>query len=107
MFKGLQLLAAVLVLTTRVAWSAPIDQAVESYKNEDFAEAALAFYDVLRSDPNAPVRDQAEVYLADSLTKMDLLFPAMLLCRHSQSRGAQPFLPQRRRRLGRGGGKIA
>jgi tetratricopeptide (TPR) repeat protein len=54
-----------------------IDQALELFEDKDYEEAAFAFYDVLQHDESAQVRDQAEIYLAESLRKLSLYFPAL------------------------------
>jgi tetratricopeptide (TPR) repeat protein len=66
-----------LLLMTSTAYAQTIEQALELYRGQDYSQAAQAFYDVLRRDPRNDVRDQAEIYLADTLGKMNLLTPAL------------------------------
>lgn len=54
-----------------------LDQALQLYKDKAYADAAFGFYDVLQNDPNPDRRDQAEIYLAESLRKSRLLVPAL------------------------------
>jgi tetratricopeptide (TPR) repeat protein len=54
-----------------------IDEALRLYKKREFTDAALAFYDVLQNDRNPDNRDQAEIYLAETLFKMRFYVPAL------------------------------
>ena len=54
-----------------------IDEALRLYKKQDLKEAAIAFFDVLQNDANPDHRDQAEIYLAETLRKDGLLLPAL------------------------------
>jgi len=66
-----------LLLVTSTALAQTIEQALELYRGQNYSQAALSFYDVLRRDPRNDVRDQAEIYLADSLEKLNMLTPAL------------------------------
>ena len=54
-----------------------IDEALRLYKGGDYKDAALLFYDVLTNEVNPDTRDQAQIYLAETLRKMQLWVPAM------------------------------
>lgn len=79
--KSLRVAAAVgvlsLLLGTAPARAQSLDEALRLFKDGELADAALMFYDVLLNDPNPDRRDQAEVYLAATLRKMDILVPAL------------------------------
>ena len=60
-----------------VARAQSIDEALRLYKKQDLKEAAIAFFDVLQNDSNPDHRDQAEIYLAETLRKDGLLMPAL------------------------------
>ncbi len=66
-----------IVVITPVARAQSIDDALRLYKGRDYEEAARAFYEVLSHDANPDRRDQATIYLAETLRKMGLLFPAL------------------------------
>ena len=68
-------LAASIAAPTAHAQS--IDEALKLYKKQDLKEAAIAFFDVLQNDANPDHRDQAEIYLAETLRKDGLLLPAL------------------------------
>ncbi len=55
----------------------PIDEALRLYQGKQFEEAALACYDVLLNDANPDYRDQAEIYLAETLRKLGFTIPAL------------------------------
>ena len=59
-----------LVVTPLSAGAADLESALELYQSENYVEAAPAFFEVMRRDPNSDRRDQAEIYLADSLAKL-------------------------------------
>ncbi|MBI3180340.1 MAG: hypothetical protein HYZ27_11805 [Deltaproteobacteria bacterium] len=65
------------VVAAPVVQAQSIDEALRLYKGRDYEEAARAFYDVLSHDANPDRRDQATIYLAETLRKMGLLFPAL------------------------------
>lgn len=69
-------LALVVALAPVAADAQSIDQALELYDAGDLPEAAMAFYDVLVNDADPDRRDQAAIYLAETLRKMDLFVPA-------------------------------
>jgi tetratricopeptide (TPR) repeat protein len=71
------LLGIALLLVAPQAFAQNIEQALRDYKSKDYEEAALGFYDVLAKDANPDNRDQAQIYLAETLKKMDLLLPAL------------------------------
>ncbi len=54
-----------------------IDEALRLYKADDLEDAAFAFYDVMQTDANPDHRDQAEIYLAETLRKLGMLVPAL------------------------------
>lgn len=54
-----------------------MEEALQMYQNNAYDEAAFALYDILRNDVDANARDQAEIYLAESLRKMELFVPAL------------------------------
>ncbi|MBI5508783.1 MAG: hypothetical protein HY903_08530 [Deltaproteobacteria bacterium] len=64
-------------LAGSVAHAQSIDEALRLYKKQDFKEAAIAFFDVLQNDANPDHRDQAEIYLAETLRKDGFLMPAL------------------------------
>ena len=75
---GFQLAALALVATSAApALAQSIDEALGLYKRKSYEEAAFAFYDVVANDPSADNRDQAQIYLAETLKKLDLLVPAL------------------------------
>ena len=53
-----------------------INQALELYKAKEYPDAAMALYAVMSEHPELDIRDQAQIYLAETLFKMDLLVPA-------------------------------
>lgn len=66
-----------LALSGGAASAQSIDNALRAYRSNEFPEAALAFYDVFAHDTNPDTQDQAEIYLADSLFKLELYMPAL------------------------------
>ena len=64
-------------LVTPLVQAQSIDEALRLYKKQDLKEAAIAFFDVLQNDANPDHRDQAEIYLAETLRKDGLLMPAL------------------------------
>jgi tetratricopeptide (TPR) repeat protein len=54
-----------------------IDEALRLYKGQDYEDAAFAFFDVLANDADPDHRDQAEIYLAETLRKVGMLVPAL------------------------------
>ena len=73
------IVAVSLVLTTSsaVASTQELDAAMALYKAGDYAKAALSFHDLLQNDVKQERRDKAEIYLAETLRKLDLHIPAM------------------------------
>ncbi len=76
-----KLISTVLFVSLAV-WSLPaaaqsIDEALKLFNNRDYDEAAVALYDVLANDANPDHRDQAQIYLAETLARMKLFFPAL------------------------------
>ncbi len=61
----------------QLAFGQSIDEALKLYKQQDYKEAAVAFYDVLQNDANPDNRDQAEIYLAETLRKDGFAVPAL------------------------------
>ena len=56
-----------------------IDQALTLYKAQEYPDAAIALYAVMSEHPELDVRDQAQIYLAETLFKMERqLDPAQL-----------------------------
>ena len=51
------------------------------FKDEEYEDAALTLYSVLQNDPNPDNRDQAIIYLGETLVRMDLLVPGMFYFR--------------------------
>ena len=47
-----------------------IDQALELYKQKEYPDAAKALYTVVFEHPDPDIRDQAQIYLAESLFKL-------------------------------------
>lgn len=82
------LLAFVLVGASSAARAQNIDEALKLYQGQEYPEAALAFYDVLANDANPDRRDQAEIYLAESLKKMGFYVPALFYYRDLFQAGA-------------------
>lgn len=74
--RDLIVIAAGLAALAGEARAQSIDEALRLYKNHDYEDAAFAFYDVLQNDANADRRDQAEIYLAETLRKTGFLVPA-------------------------------
>ena len=66
-----------LTLMASAAQAQSIDEALRLYKSKSYDEAALLFFDILQNDSDADRRNQAEIYLAESLRKLDLLVPAL------------------------------
>lgn len=80
MLKGTSLSVAVacsVALCTQDADAQSINGALELYQDGDYEEAATLFFDVLLNDANRDRRDQAEIYLAETLRKLGLLVPAL------------------------------
>ncbi len=69
--------AFTLAFSATAANAQSIDEALRLYKAKDYEEAAFAFYDVMSRDANQEKRDQAEIYLAETLYKLDLHIPAL------------------------------
>ncbi|MFC1609344.1 tetratricopeptide repeat protein [Myxococcota bacterium] len=71
------LLGVACVFCADSARAQSIDEALRLYKKKDYEDAAFVFYDVLQKDANPDHRDQAEIYLAETLRKLDMLVPAL------------------------------
>ena len=72
------LLAVLVSLSTAsVGSAATIDEALKLFKSRDYGDAAFALYDVMQTDSSPDNRDQAEIYLAETLYKMELYVPAL------------------------------
>jgi tetratricopeptide (TPR) repeat protein len=54
------------------AFAQSIDESLKLYKDQKYADAALSLYDVMSHHANADTRDQATIYLAETLRKMQL-----------------------------------
>ncbi len=75
--KTLIRIAALTLCLPAPALAQNIEEALREYKAKNFEAAALAFFDVLSRDANPDNRDQAQIYLAETLKKMELYFPAL------------------------------
>ncbi|MBK8013970.1 MAG: hypothetical protein IPK13_21820 [Deltaproteobacteria bacterium] len=61
---------------SRVAFAEGIDQAIRTYNEDKYADAAFLFYDVMLAAPDPATKGKAEYYLAHSLYKAGYLLPA-------------------------------
>ena len=77
LFKNLLFTIVAVLLAASPAAAESLDRALGLYKDGDYDEASLAFYDLMAHDANADVREEAQVYLAKSLQKMHILVPAL------------------------------
>jgi len=66
-----------LVVGARPARAETLERALALFKAQSHAPAALALYDVLAHDPSADRRDQAQIYLAETLKKLELYVPSL------------------------------
>jgi tetratricopeptide (TPR) repeat protein len=87
--KKLASLVALAASLPAPAFSQNIEASLRLYQEKDYEEAALGFYDVLAKDASPDTRDQAQIYLAESLKKMDLLLPALYYYQDIFSTGRQ------------------
>ncbi len=71
-------LVTVWLVLPALAAAQPFDlaHALADYKADRLEQAIVAFFDILANDMNPDHRDQAEIYLAESLRKWDLVVPA-------------------------------
>ena len=74
---SLILLLSALTVLPGVADAQSVDEGLRLYKDGQYADATFAFYDVLLHDANPDYRDQAEIYLAESLFAQELYIPAL------------------------------
>lgn len=59
-----------------MAYGLTIENAMDTYRSKNYEDSALSFYDVYLNDIDADNRDKAEIYLAESLYKLELYMPA-------------------------------
>ncbi len=69
-------LIAGLLLVASTARAQNIRQAIQAYNEDQYAEAALLFYDVAQNSDDPDNRVRAEYYLGHSLYRADYLLPA-------------------------------
>ncbi len=87
MHRHLITLAVLMAAAPAAAQS--LDTALGHYKSKDYEDAGLAFYDVLANDANPDHRDQAQIYLAETLKKMGFLLPAFYYYQDILSEGSK------------------
>src|SRR5438093_1519632 len=72
------LASGLVVLTTALSAGAQsLDEATTLYKKQSYEQAAISLYDVLLNDADTEHRDQAEIYLAETLRKSGYAIPAL------------------------------
>lgn len=70
------LLAAALVTLPGALYAQSLDQGLELFDGEEYAEAAVTFYSAASTDPDPNKRNEALVYLAETLKRMGFWGPA-------------------------------
>lgn len=68
---------AAAVVSAVPAQAQGIDEALRLYERRDYKAASLALYEVLATEANPDTRDKAQIYLAETLRKMQLWVPAL------------------------------
>ena len=77
----LKLTVALSMLLPSLAYASTLEEGLRLFKDEEYEDAALTLYSVLQNDPNPDNRDQAIIYLGETLVRMDLLVPGMFYFR--------------------------
>jgi tetratricopeptide (TPR) repeat protein len=67
----------VLLGSTGVCGAQSLSEALRLYQDKHYDDAASALYDVVLHEANDENRDQAQIYLAESLRKMKMYVPAL------------------------------
>ena len=67
---------ALALMTPSVGLAQDIDQAIQAYNSDDFAEAAFLFFDVKENSDDPDSRVKAEYYLGRALYKAGYVLPA-------------------------------
>ncbi len=73
----LKLTVALSMLLPCFAYASTLEEGLRLFKDEEYEDAALTLYSVLQNDPNPDNRDQAIIYLGETLVRMDLLVPGL------------------------------
>lgn len=81
--------ALVLLGAPRLVHAQGIHAAQRMFEQREYPRAALAFYDIMASEANPEMRDRAQVYLAETMRRMNLWAPALFYYRNIFELGRQ------------------
>src|SRR5690606_38927191 len=76
-----------LLLIATSAQAQTLDDAMATFQRRAYAEAASELHRVWQSHPDEDVREQAELYLAESLYRLDFFIPALFFYRNILQKG--------------------
>ena len=66
-----------LILSPVAVHAQSLDEGLSLYKDHKYEQAVFTLYDVLLNDADPDNRDQAQIYLAEGLRKLELYLPAL------------------------------